>query len=56
LHLFLIIVAFSFSEHSLKWDALNEKIRSRIVDSGDIGGPLDERIVRRPERSGGEDG
>ena len=37
-------------------DKLEEKIRNGIVTPGDIGGPLNERVVRRPDRSGGEDG
>lgn len=37
-------------------DKLEEKIRNGIVSSRDIGRPLDKRVVRRPERSGGEDG
>ena len=37
-------------------DALDEKIGNGIVASGDIGQPLDERVVPRPERSGREDG
>jgi hypothetical protein len=34
---------------------LEEEIRNRIVASGDIGRPLDEKVVRMPERSGSED-
>ena len=40
----------------LDGDRLEQKIRNGIVGSGGIDRPLDERVVRRHERSGGEDG